>query len=268
MKVRMDQVIVSEVMARLAAVASHHHVAIPLAIESGSRAWGFPSPDSDYDCRFIYVPRIDDALGLFARRDVIETPLTPVLDVNGWELRKAIKLMLKGNAVVLEWLRSPIVYQKDQLFTKAMLELSAEVFQRGAVVRHYRSILRSKQKEHFGDPSQVPLKKVLYAIRSALALRYLRLNRDVMSLPMNIDELSSGADLPQQLRDDLTALLAAKSVASELGMGPLSSSFEILMNTEAEAAEEIIAADQGPQDSSVRLAEARYLELLKNFAPE
>jgi hypothetical protein len=82
---------------------------MPLAIESGSRAWGFPSPDSDYDCRFIFVRPIEDYLSPWQRRDVIETPLEGDFDVNGWELGKAIRLLAKGNAVIIEWLMSPIV---------------------------------------------------------------------------------------------------------------------------------------------------------------
>src|SRR5579862_9277778 len=112
----MNAIAVAKIDARLAATQREHVVAIPLAIESGSRAWGFPSPDSDYDCRFIFVRSIDDYLSLFASRDVIETPLTDDLDVNGWDIVKALKLLLKGNAVVIEWLTSPIIYSAEPWF--------------------------------------------------------------------------------------------------------------------------------------------------------
>ncbi|MFE3443732.1 DNA polymerase beta superfamily protein [Nocardia sp. NPDC059180] len=85
-----------------------------LAIESGSRAWGFPSPDSDYDCRFLYVASLDTYLSPWRTRDVIETPLVGLLDVNGWDLGKALRLLVKGNAVLIEWLQSPIVYRGDR----------------------------------------------------------------------------------------------------------------------------------------------------------
>jgi len=93
---------VAEIEARLAAIRRDEGVMIPLAIESGSRAWWFSSPDSDYDCRFLFIRSLDNYLSLFARRDVIETPLEGELDVNGWDVAKAIKLLLKGNAVVIE----------------------------------------------------------------------------------------------------------------------------------------------------------------------
>jgi predicted nucleotidyltransferase len=109
----MDHSAVAKIDARLSAIALEQRVVIPLGIESGSRAWGFPSPDSDFDCRFIFVRSMDDYLSLFALHDVIETPLVDDLDVNGWDLIKALKLLLKGNAVVIEWLTSPIIYAAD-----------------------------------------------------------------------------------------------------------------------------------------------------------
>ncbi len=116
-----DQQIVSEIDARLNGICAEHNVTIPLAIESGSRAWGFPSPDSDYDCRFVFIRPREDYLTLFPPRDVIETPLTPILDVNGWDIGKAIKLMLNGNAVILEWLMSPLTYRSNDHFEPCSL---------------------------------------------------------------------------------------------------------------------------------------------------
>ena len=101
---------VAQIDAMLDSVVAEHDVFLPLAIESGSRAWGFPSPDSDYDARFLYVRPTQDYLSPWLARDVIETPLEGVFDVNGWDLRKALDLMTRGNATPLEWLRSPIVY--------------------------------------------------------------------------------------------------------------------------------------------------------------
>lgn len=110
--------VVANIDRRLEAIRAQNHVVIPIAIESGSRAWGF-LPDSDYDCRFIFVRRLEDYLSPWVKRDVIETPLEGVFDVNGWDLGKALKLMLKGNAVILEWLTSPIVYCGSASFAPA-----------------------------------------------------------------------------------------------------------------------------------------------------
>src|SRR5215475_7651562 len=98
----------AEIGRKLDAVERDHHVAIMLAIESGSRAWGFPSLDSDYDVRFIYVHPSDAYLSVAAPQEVIECGIEGVLDIGGWDLRKALRLLVKSNAVLLEWLVSPV----------------------------------------------------------------------------------------------------------------------------------------------------------------
>lgn len=95
----------------LDAIERQESVRILLAVESGSRAWGFPSTDSDYDVRFLYVRPIEAYLAVTAPRDVIERPVDATLDVNGWDLRKALRLMLRSNAVLIEWLASPVRYR-------------------------------------------------------------------------------------------------------------------------------------------------------------
>jgi len=117
----MDPGVVAKIDEHLAEIQSEAHVAIPLGIERGSRAWGFPSPDSDYDCRFIFVRARNTYLSLLPERDVIETPLEDNLDVHGWDIAKALKLLLKGNAVVIEWLTSPITYTADKRFRLRLL---------------------------------------------------------------------------------------------------------------------------------------------------
>lgn len=99
----------AEIEGRLARVAREEGVRLLMAIESGSRAWGFPSPDSDYDVRFLYIRPRRDYLALRAVRDVIERPIVDEIDLNGWDLRKALTLLLKHNAVLSEWIESPIV---------------------------------------------------------------------------------------------------------------------------------------------------------------
>src|ERR1041385_3431013 len=115
---------------KLKDLESENNVNILLAAESGSRAWGFPSPDSDYDARFIYVHPKDYYLSIDDQRDVIELPVDEVLDINGWDIRKALKLFAKSNAPLFEWLQSPIVYKSDDGFHKALVELMPLYFNR------------------------------------------------------------------------------------------------------------------------------------------
>ncbi|MBB3774046.1 putative nucleotidyltransferase [Angulomicrobium tetraedrale] len=96
-------------------------VTLLLAAESGSRAWGFASPDSDYDCRFIFIRHLEHYLCLSPPRDVIELPSDGVFDINGWDLAKTLKLMLKGNVTALEWLQSPINYAGSGQFRNELL---------------------------------------------------------------------------------------------------------------------------------------------------
>src|SRR5690349_19783163 len=102
-----------EIVGRLGSVEEEFDVRVLYACESGSRAWGFASPDSDYDVRFVYVHKADYYLSIDDQRDVIEVPINDLLDINGWELRKALRLFRKSNAPLYEWLQSPIVYSAD-----------------------------------------------------------------------------------------------------------------------------------------------------------
>ena len=92
----------SDIQVRLSAIEAEHGVRVLYACESGSRGWGFASPDSDYDVRFIYVHPLPWYLRVSAQRDVIEVPISDELDINGWELRKALSLLKKGNATLIE----------------------------------------------------------------------------------------------------------------------------------------------------------------------
>lgn len=96
---------------KLNEIEEKENVKILHAVESGSRAWGFASPDSDYDVRFIYVRKKEDYLTLCEKSDVIEWQLDETLDINGWDLKKALQLFHKSNATLFEWSNSPIVYR-------------------------------------------------------------------------------------------------------------------------------------------------------------
>jgi predicted nucleotidyltransferase len=109
-----------EILKTLGQIEVQHNVKILYACESGSRAWGFPSPDSDYDVRYLYLRPLESYLKLFAERDVIEGPIDEVKDFVGWDLQKALKLLMKGNAPLIEWLHSPIVY-RDNLWLRENL---------------------------------------------------------------------------------------------------------------------------------------------------
>ncbi len=214
-----DPNVETEVQAQLDRIEAESDVCILFAIESGSRAWGFPSPDSDYDVRFVYVHKPDWYLTIENRRDVIELPISDDLDINGWDLRKALQLLLKANPVLLEWLRSPIVYRADETAVTELAALAETISHQRASLYHYLSIAKSNYDNAIVSKSEVKLKKYLYAMRPALALRWLRMTPD-RPLPMALGDLRAGVDLDVDLDVVLDTLLAKKAQTKELGVGP------------------------------------------------
>jgi predicted nucleotidyltransferase len=233
---------------RLREIREEHGVAIGLAIESGSRAWGFPSPDSDYDCRFIFVRARDDYLSPWQKRDVIETPIEDDLDIAGWDLAKALKLMLKGNAVAIEWLMSPIVYDGDSRFAEALAQLARRHADRKAIARHYLHLGRRQRSTYFADGKDVQLKKLFYALRPAAALRWLRLHPEAAVAPMHFPTLMLQCDAPADVRELTDLLIAKKAVTRELGSAPLPAPIERFVD------EEFAIADETLPPRSVRLS--------------
>ncbi|MFC4252827.1 nucleotidyltransferase domain-containing protein [Sinimarinibacterium flocculans] len=215
---------VSEVRARLKQIATDHDVNVLHAIESGSRAWGFPSPDSDYDARFIYAHDADWYFSVHERRDVIETPIETVggitFDVNGWDLRKALRLLAKSNPVLIEWLQSPIVYVSAASakghFASEMLELAGTFFSPKSAHYHYFHMARKNYREHLSGDS-IKLKKYFYVLRPVLACLWVERGQGIppMSLTQLLDDL-----LPSgSMRDDILELRERKMRTPEFGSG-------------------------------------------------
>ena len=264
----MDATIVAAIDQRLADVRRDHHVHIPWQIESGSRAWGFPSPDSDYDCRFIFLRRRTDYLSLWPLRDVIETPLDAVFDVNGWDLGKAIRLLVKGNAVVVEWLTSPIIYKGDAAFRAEFLELVGQIAQRQLIARHYRGMLRV-HRERVEDRVPPPaIKKLFYALRPAMALRWLRQRPGQNVAPMHFPTLLAEADIPGPLHARIEQMLADKALTRELGRAPIPEDIRNFLRAEDELSE---ALSREPltleMDAAQALGDAFFQTMLTRYEP-
>ena len=124
---------------QLRRIEESEDIKILLAVESGSRAWGFASPDSDYDVRFVYIRRTEDYLKLDAIRDVIELSIDDVLDINGWDLQKTLRLLYKSNPTLFEWFSSPIVYQETE-FADKFRDLMMYYFSSKKTLYHYISM--------------------------------------------------------------------------------------------------------------------------------
>jgi predicted nucleotidyltransferase len=250
----MDAQAVARIDARLDDIARAEEIAIPLAIESGSRAWGFPSPDSDYDCRFIFVRPAAHYLSLWPDRDVIETPVEGDLDVNGWDLGKALKLLARGNATVIEWLTSPIAYRGNAVFRQEMLELARRVADRRLIARHYLHLGERQRRAYFADNMQVPQKKIFYALRPAAALRWLRHHPDEAVAPMHFPTLLAECEPPAEVAGIAAELMARKAVTRELGAEVLPAPIGAFVDSEFAAARDAFPVGDASNQAEIRAA--------------
>jgi len=202
----------------LARVESEQNVRVLFACESGSRAWGFASRDSDYDVRFIYVHRRDWYLSIEDRRDVIEQPIADDLDVSGWELRKALRLLRKSNPPLLEWLKSPVVYRHDPVFATGFGALAAEFYSPRRCFAHYLHMAFGNWRAYLWGREEVRLKKYLYVIRPLLACRWIE--RHLGQVPMLFGQLVESVLDEAAVRTALVELVARKQAGEELAVAP------------------------------------------------
>ncbi len=196
---------------KLLEIEKQENIRILLAVESGSRAWGFASPDSDYDVRFIYVRKIEDYLKLETVRDVIELPIDDVLDINGWDLQKTLRLLHKSNPTLFEWFSSPIIYMETE-FADQFRKIMANYFSSKRSLYHYISMAAGNYREYL-KRDMVRAKKYFYVLRPILACRWI-LEKGTPP-PMLFSELMA-SQLPERLRDDVNRLLELKMNSPEV----------------------------------------------------
>lgn len=195
-------------------IEKKENVMILHAVESGSRAWGFASPDSDYDVRFIYVRTKEDYLTLNEKRDVIEWQLDNIFDINGWDLKKALQHFRKSNATLFEWSNSPIVYRTTKEW-KEIYAAAQAYFSVKSSMYHYYGTANGNFHEHL-QGNEVNLKKYFYVIRPLLACRFIK-EKEAPS-PVLFSELIK-QDLPYQVKQEIQKLIEIKTHMPETGEG-------------------------------------------------
>ena len=205
-----------EILAQIQLIESTYDVTVLYACESGSRGWGFASPDSDYDVRFIYVHRLPWYLQVSPARDVIEVPISGDLDINGWELRKALGLMKKGNATLIEWLDSPVVYRADADFLAQMRQAARQTHQTERSFHHYIHMARGNYRDYLRGET-VRLKKYLYVLRPLLATLWVEQGRGVA--PIRFADLVAGLVTEPALQAAIDELLFHKRSVNESEYG-------------------------------------------------
>lgn len=199
---------------KLDEIEKKENVTIIHAIESGSRAWGFESPDSDYDVRFIYVRKKNDYLKLEKFRDVIEWEINDVYDINGWDLKKFLQLARNSNPTVFEWNYSPLIYKTTD-FYKSLKSVCDRYFSCKAGIYHYLSMAENDYRNYFKEDN-VRLKKYFYVIRPLLACRWIKENK--CPPPVLFSELYDIME-NKAIKSVIDELLEIKKTTSELGTG-------------------------------------------------
>ena len=203
------------ILRELKKIEERENVKIIMAIESGSRAWGFASPDSDYDVHFIYVRKEEDYLKLEKTRDVIEWQLDDVLDINGWDIKKTLQLLHNSNPTVFEWCASPIVYWETEEFAW-LKEILPQYFSVKKSLYHYWHTSETHYKTHLLS-DEVNIKKYFYALRPLLAAKWILDKK--MAPPMLFEELME-AELEAELVPEVNRLLDMKKTLPEMGKAP------------------------------------------------
>lgn len=200
------------ILSTLRRIEREQNVRVIYAVESGSRAWGFASPDSDYDVRYIYVRRPEDYVRVDEMRDTIEGPLDDVLDFSGWDIRKALQLLRKTNPSLMEWVHSPIVYLETPEWQGVKAAVPA-CFSVRAEMHHYLAMAQENWKTI--APTATPrLKRYLYLLRPLLCALWLE--RYGTMPPVRFDALAE-AMLPEVLRPAVGDLLERKKAMGEKG---------------------------------------------------
>ena len=199
------------IIEKLAEIERTENITILHAVESGSRAWGFPSPDSDYDVRFIYVRNPEFYLKLEKTRDVIELPINDMLDINGWDLDKTLRLLHSSNPTLFEWMSSPVVYKQTD-FIHQLQPIMDNYFSCKSGLYHYLSMAEGNYRDYLKG-EMVKAKKYFYVLRPILACRWI-LHKHTKP-PMLFRDLMN-SELDDSLKPAVERLLDLKMNAPEI----------------------------------------------------
>jgi predicted nucleotidyltransferase len=230
-------------------------------VESGSRAWGFESSDSDYDVRFIYAHNIKWYLNILPKKDVIEYPIIGEFDYSGWDLRKTMFLVNKSNPVFFEWLRSPIVYYKDVYFYNIMEQLSKEYFSPIASVYHYLHMANGNFRQ-FLQTDEVKTKKYFYVLRPILACMWIENFKE--SPPMEFEKLLVQI-IDGELLEKITELLTKKKSGIELGIEPRIEIINSFIESELKHFENVVNIFDPRKKPEQGILEEGFIKVLENI---
>jgi len=212
-----EKTMIAEIQLELDRLEQEHDIKILYAVESGSRAWGFASTDSDWDVRYIYIHRLEWYLQIDDKKDSQEEMLPNDIDLAGWELKKALRLFRKSNPPMMEWLGSPIIYSENFSTAERLRELSKEYFSPKSCLYHYLSMADGNCKDYLTG-ELVPVKKYFYMLRPILACDWIAENGTMA--PTEFDVLLNSQVSDSRVREEIDELLRRKSAGEELTQEP------------------------------------------------
>ncbi len=215
------------ILSKLEEIENKENVKIILAVESGSRAWGFASKDSDYDVRFVYLRKLEDYLKLEKSKDTIEWQLDDTLDINGWDLKKALQLIYDSNPTIFEWLSTPIIYKNTDTF-KELKEISKNYYSRKKNTYHYLHMATSNYNAYLVK-DEVKIKKYFYVLRPILTAKWIIDKKE--QPPMAFSKLVDD-ELPLEIKPIVANLLEKKQESSEMGTYPKIEELDNYINKE------------------------------------
>lgn len=211
-----DGAIEELVRIKIKEIEEKENIRVLHVIESGSRAWGFASPDSDYDVRFIYVRNKEYYLSLRDNKDFIDWELNEILDINGWDIRKALQLFHKSNATLFEWSNSPVVYYTTDEWKRIYEDIASQYFSSKSAMYHYYGTANKNYQEYLTD-DMVKYKKYFYVLRPILACKWIEEKK--CPPPVLFDELFNSV-LEEDMKPAVNELLARKIQMSESDKAP------------------------------------------------
>ncbi len=241
--------------AKLRELERAERVKIVYACESGSRAWGFASKDSDYDVRFIYIRPLEWYLAIDEGRDVIERPIDNLLDINGWDLKKALKLFRKSNPPLFEWLNSPFVYMEKFSVSAQLRELMPEYYSPLSCSYHYLHMARGNYRE-FLKGETVWIKKYFYVLRPILACKWIQMEPG--PVPMKFERLLDRVLPAGEIRKEIDNLLERKRNGEELDSGAQIAILNGFIETELASLEASIHSAKQSQPDQEKLNRLFY----------
>ncbi len=247
---------------KLKDIEQQHNVKVLYACETGSRAWGFPSPDSDYDVRIIYMHEMDWYLSLSDKKDTIEFMSEDgELDVTGWDIKKCLKLMWKSNGALLERVQSPVIYREEKNIAWVLKEYADRCFAPIATMHHYLGMAKNSFEDIDGK-DEIKLKKLFYALRATLACKWI-LEKDSVP-PIVFMTMVNELSFDQKLKDKIVALIELKSVKNESYVHPAEKDLNTFIIAELAVAKDKFESLSGRKEREVDL-DSLFKQIVKTY---